>query len=132
MEGGNALGSAQGGPVLSWYPTRHRIWEMEKHLQKHLSLSKGWNGVRHIPHQHDTDLQPGDHFNLMAGRAVTEQRDHPCRGTCQIIFTSFSVAGAQHSTAASTSEEEKVKFCKGMWTVLKKLHSCINSIVNIS
>lgn len=49
--GGNTLGSAQVGSISSWYPTRHGIWEMAKHLHKHLSFSKGWNGVRHIPQQ---------------------------------------------------------------------------------
>lgn len=133
LEGGNTLGSAQVGSVLSWYPTRHIIWEMGKPLQKCLSLSKGWNGVRHIPHQHYADLQPGDLFSLMAGRAVTAQRNHPCRtsmGTCQITFTSCPVAGVQCSTAASTSEQGKVKFCKG--TVLKKAAERINSASNIS
>lgn len=35
-------------------------------------------------------------------------------------------------SAGITSEEEKVHFCKWLWTVLRKLHSCINSTSNIS
>ena len=69
------------------------------------------------------------------GCSVTEQRDHPCRTrrrTCQVTFTCFPVAGVQCSTAVITSEEEKVHFCKWLWTVLRKLHSCINSTSNIS
>lgn len=70
------------------------------------------------------------------GCPVTEQRGQlhrTRRKTWQVTFASFPVAGVQHRTQlCNTSGEEMVRFRKRVWTVLRKLYSCINSTSNIS